>query len=315
MADAIVLIDAYSQIFRSFYAIRYLSDASGRPVNALYIFTKLLLELQERYPTRRGAMLFDCGKVEFRLKLNPEYKANRPPMPEDLKAQMPRIKEMAAAFGWNQYAVPGFEADDLIGAIAASCPEREIRIVSSDKDLSQLVTEKVKLVSPAGGNKGGFEERGIAEVLGKFNVPPEKIVDFLALVGDSVDNIAGIPGIGPKGAAEFIKVCGGISAYLSDPAVAAGSKFEKKLAGQEELLRRNLELVRLRRDLPPELADLDSALARSEVDWEKVRALCEEAGFRSILKLLPAAAAEAEADLFAPPPAPAPPKLEQGELF
>ncbi len=286
-ANRIMLFDAYSQIFRAFYAIRYLSDPSGNPVNALFVFTKLLLELERKYPSRYGAMLFDCGKVDFRLKLNPDYKANRPPMPDDLKKQIPLIREMASAFGWPQYAVTNFEADDLIGGIVAASPGREIRIVTSDKDLSQLVTDDVKLVAPAGAKQGGFEERGTDEVYAKFGVPPQLISDYLALVGDSSDNIPGIPGIGPKGAAEMLQKCGGIEKYLADKTLLAGSKFEKKLAGQDEFLKCNLQLVRLKTELPPELSDLPAALERAETDWAKIREICEKHGFKSIVRDLP----------------------------
>ncbi len=314
----VVLIDAYSQIFRSFFAIRMLTDPQGKPVNALYIFTKLLLELDKNYPSPQGAMLFDCGKVEFRLKLNPDYKANRPPMPEELKCQIPRLKEMASAFGWAQYAETGFEADDLIGGIASHLKDREIRIVSSDKDLSQLVNSHVKMLSPAKG--GGFEERGIDFVREKFGIPPEKVADYLALVGDTADNIAGVAGIGPKSAAQLLQNIT-LEEYIADPACLTEPKFAAKLEGQGELLRRNLGLVRLKCELPATFADLDQMLARRAVDWAKVRALCEEAGFKSILKELPATeeAVQEEDDLFAAPlpvaEKSAASAMEQGELF
>ncbi|MCQ2378633.1 MAG: hypothetical protein MJ016_05410, partial [Victivallaceae bacterium] len=311
----IVLLDAYSQIFRAFFAIRMLTDGAGNPVNALYIFTKLLLELERDYPSPRGAMLFDCGKVDFRLKLNPGYKANRPPMPEDLKCQIPRIKAMADAFGWPQYAENNFEADDLIGGIVRRCAGREIGIVSADKDLSQLVDARVRMISPAKG--GGFEERGIDFVVNKFGVPPEKVADFLALVGDSSDNIEGIPGIGPKGAAQLLQNVT-IESYLQDPAALDGTQFAAKLAGREELLRRNLALVRLKCELPEKFSDLDARLCRRPADWEKVRILCDEAGFRSIVRELPSVGEAGTGDLFAAPPPEnkpeTPPAIEQGEL-
>ena len=118
MADELILIDAYSQIFRAFYAIRQLTNSRGEPTNAVFVFTRLLLGIQKEYPTSRGAMLFDCGKVEFRMKLNPEYKANRPPMPEALRTQIPVIRELAEAFGWPLLEEPEYEADDLAAAFA-----------------------------------------------------------------------------------------------------------------------------------------------------------------------------------------------------
>ena len=339
----VVLIDAYSQIFRSYYAVRRLTDGEGNPVNALYVFTRLLLGLERERPTRRGALLFDCGRVAFRLKLLPEYKANRPPMPEDLRCQLPRIREMAAAFGWPLLQSEGYEADDLIGAFARAAAPAEVRIVSADKDLSQLlVEERVKLLSPEKGNTGALVERGAAAVREKFGVAPERIPDYLALVGDSSDNIAGIAGIGPKSAAELLNTFGAIENWIDAPERLAGSRFAAKLAGQEELLRRNLGLVRLRTELPAEFADPAAVLAKSAPDWGAIAELCRRCAFRSILKELPAEAATApaasespvptaaeEGDLFAacapaaPAPEPAPaekpadsaPEMVQGELF
>ena len=282
----LVLIDAYSQIFRSFFAIRHLTTSKGEPVNALFVFTRLLLDLAKKYPSERGAMLFDCGKVEFRLKLNPEYKANRPPMPDELATQMPWIKMMAEAFGWPLVSFPDYEADDLAGAFALAEKTLEVRIVSSDKDLSQLVDDRVKLVSPGHGNTGAFVERGESEVKEKFGVAPKLIPDYLALVGDSSDNIPGVPGIGPKSAAELLNSCGAIEAWIDDPERLPVEKFRKKLVGQSELLRKNLQLVRLRCELPTELASPET-LVRRAPDYAKIAELCRRFEFNRILRDLP----------------------------
>ena len=323
----LVLIDAYSQIFRSFFAIRQLTTSKGEPVNALFVFTRLLLDLAKKYPSKRGAMLFDCGKVEFRLKLNPEYKANRPPMPDELKTQMPWIKEMAEAFGWPLVSCPDYEADDLAGAFALAEKSDDVRIVSADKDLSQLVDDRIKLVSPGHGNTGAFVERGVAEVKEKFGVPPELIPDYLALVGDSSDNIPGVPGIGPKSAAEILNSFGKIETWLDDPQKITIEKYRKKLEGQNELLRKNLGLVRLRCEVPPELTAPDT-LVRREPDYAKIAGLCRRFEFNKILRELPEAP-KPEADdalpLFSAAPTPKPPvkpepakpekDFEQGSLF
>ena len=210
--EALVLVDAYSQIFRSFYAIRMLTNSKGEPVNALFVFIKLLLQLEEKYPSRYGAMLFDCGKVAFRLNLNPEYKANRPPMPAALKSQIPLIREAASAFGWELIQHEDFEADDLIGGMCGKYSGMPVEIVSSDKDLSQLIDDRVSMLIPGSG--GGFERRGTEEVLSKFGVPPSQIIDFLALIGDNADNIPGVPGIGPKSAAEILHLWGDVEKWL-----------------------------------------------------------------------------------------------------
>jgi len=327
----LVLIDAYSQIFRSFYAIRRLTNSKGEPVNALFVFTRLLLDLAKKYPSERGAMLFDCGKVEFRLKLNPEYKANRPPMPEELKTQMPWIKQMAEAFGWPLVSYPDYEADDLAGAFARAEMSADVRIVSSDKDLSQLVDGRVKLVSPGHGNTGAFVERGEREVAEKFGVVPALIPDYLALVGDTSDNIPGVPGIGPKSAAELLNTCGAIETWLAAPEKVTAEKYRKKLAGQRELLEKNLRLVRLRCELPEALNSPDT-LARRKPDYAKIAELCRRFEFNRILRDLPEpppSPARTDEDdalpLFAaaaappPPEKPEPPKpeksFEQGSLF
>ena len=309
--DRAVLIDAYSQIFRSFYAVRALSDPKGRPVNALYIFTKLLICLEREHPGTVGAMLFDCGKVDFRLKIAPAYKANRPPMPDELKQQMPAIREMAESFGWPLLSAENYEADDLIGGFARAFPG-EVLIVTSDKDLSQLVDSRVSILAPAKGSGGGFTRRGEKEVFEKFGVGPELIADYLALVGDSSDNIPGVQGIGPKSAAALLNELGPIESWIGFPDKIAGSKFSAKLANQEELLRKNLVLVRLKTTLPDKFSDVPHALARRAPDWEKITALCREYAFNGILRELPCqsepeAAAETAAggpeqpDLFAAP--------------
>lgn len=323
MADELILIDAYSQIFRAFYAIRQLTNSRGEPTNAVFVFTRLLLGIQKEYPSCRGAMLFDCGKVEFRMKLNPEYKANRPPMPEALRAQIPVIRELAAAFGWPLLEEPEYEADDLAAAFARAA-DGPVKIISSDKDLAQLVDERVTMLSPASGN-AGFEERGVAEITAKFQVPPALLIDYLALLGDSSDNIPGVPGIGAKGAAQLLNTCGPVSEWLERPEKLAGTRFEKKIAGARDILKRNRELIRLRSDLPPRFADLGTVLARREPDWGKIAGICRRMELKSILKELPAPPAGVSGpesdDLFsalpAAPPVPEPSAgiMEQGELF
>ena len=323
MADELILIDAYSQIFRAFYAIRQLTNSRGEPTNAVFVFTRLLLGIQKEYPTSRGAMLFDCGKVEFRMKLNPEYKANRPPMPEALRTQIPVIRELAEAFGWPLLEEPEYEADDLAAAFARAA-EGPVKIISSDKDLAQLVDDRVTMLSPAPRN-AGFEERGVAEITAKFQVPPALLIDYLALLGDSSDNIPGVPGIGAKGAAKLINTYGTASEWLEHPEKLAGTKFEKKLAGAGDILKRNQELIRLRSDLPERFSYLGAVLARREPDWAKLADICRRMALKSILKELPVVPGNApepdQDDLFpaasaAPAPETAPsPAMEQGELF
>ena len=284
----VVLIDAFSQIFRAFYAIRQLNNHRGEPVNALYVMTKLLLQMEKNHPCARGAMLFDCGKVAFRLELLPEYKANRPPMPDPLKIQMPRIEEMAAAFGWPLLRAENYEADDLIGAFAARYGS-EVLIVTGDKDLSSLVDERVHLLKPARSG-GGFIECGPEEVVNDFGVVPALIPDYLALLGDSVDNIGGVPGIGAKSAVELLNNYGSVVNWFDDEGKLTfeNSKFSAKLAGKKELIQRNLGLTRLKMELPEEFSDCSAVLVKKSPDWQRIADLCADNDFKSLLKEIPA---------------------------
>ncbi len=281
---SLVLVDAYSQIFRSFFAIRRLTNARGEVVNAAFVFTKLLLQLEKNHASEFGAMLFDCGKVAFRLKLNPEYKANRPPMPDELKSQIPLIRKIAEAFGWPLLQYENFEADDLIGGFAARYSDLPVEIVSSDKDLSQLIDQRVFMLIPV---SGGFEKRAEKEVVEKFGVVPSEMVDYLALLGDASDNIPGVPGIGPKSAAEILHTFGSADKWLDDPAlIDPGHRLAKKLLPALDVVRKNRELIRLRTDLPDDL-NLSAPPVRQEPDWDTIRTICEDNQFRSILKELP----------------------------
>ncbi len=328
-SGTVVLIDAYSQIFRAFYALRTLSDSSGRPTNAIFVFTRLLIGIERQFSGELGGMCFDCGKVAFRLALNAAYKANRPPMPEALSRQIPAIGELIDAFGWPRLQAVGYEADDLIGGFCRSLEHHDIKIISSDKDLSQLVDDHARLLVPAKG--GTFEERGRDEVMSKFGVPPELMADYLALVGDSSDNIAGVPGIGPKSAAELLNSCGPIENWLSAPEKLPCSRYAAKLAGHDDLLRRNLQLVRLRTELPEQFAIPLAVLKRKKPDWERIAAICRDHELKSILRELPQGSLhptpDAPDDLFAAAnlvpeaadndrhPNEAEPQMVQGELF
>lgn len=288
----VVLIDALSQIFRSFYAVRQLNNRRGEPVNALYLMTKLLLQMEKDHSGCRGALLFDSGKVAFRLELLPEYKANRPPMPEELQQQMPRIEEMAQAFGWPLIKVENYEADDLIGAFAVNL-SGTVFIVTGDKDLSSLVNEQVHLLKPARSG-GGFQECGPEEVLRDFGVVPELIPDYLALLGDSVDNIDGVPGIGAKSAVELLKNYGAADSWYDENGVFKfpESRFAAKLQGKQPLIKRNLGLTRLKCQLPEAYANCAAALDKKAPDWQKIANMCADNDFKSLLKELPVAPEE-----------------------
>lgn len=267
MSGEIILIDAYSQIFRGFYAVRNLTSHDGTPTNAVFVFARLLLKLHHEYPENPGAMVFDCGRVRFREELEPLYKKNRPPMPEELKVQVPLIREMAGYFGWPLWEEPEYEADDLIGALSVHT-EKPVRIVSSDKDLAQLVNDRVTMLVP--GFSGGLEARDKAGVEKKFDVRPDQIIDYLSLIGDAADNIAGLQGVGPKTAAKLLHDCDSIGEMLSDPGRIANEKLRAKVVENASLLRRNQKLIRLRDDLPERWKSPEK-LVRKKPDWERIK--------------------------------------------
>ncbi|WP_176012166.1 5'-3' exonuclease H3TH domain-containing protein [Victivallis sp. Marseille-Q1083] len=296
----LILIDAYSQIFRCFYAIRALSNSRQQPTNAIFAFARLLLQLQQEHPSESGAMLFDCGKPAFRLELAPDYKANRPPMPEELRSQLPWLRQLAEAFGWPLYEVENYEADDLVGAMALQAvPDYEVEIISSDKDLSQLVSSRVCMLVPDRLNRG-FERRGVAEVETKFGVKPEQIVEYLALLGDSSDNIPGVAGVGPKTAATLLREVGSLSRFWDRPDLVANVRLREKLLNSRELLARNIRLIQLRTEWPTQLPPLAEAIRRREPVWPAIRQIAVEMELKSLLREIPDSAVPAKEtdDLF-----------------
>ena len=281
MKNTLLLVDAFSQVFRGYFAVRALSTAAGVPTNAVFALTKLLLKLQQEYGHCDGAFVFDKGKCTARLELAPAYKANRPAMPEDLRVQMEPIRDMIRAFGWPFVEAEGFEADDLIGAAAVSEKDREVLILSSDKDLSQLITDRVKMLVPDRDGKG-LLVRDIAATKEKFGVPPEGIVDYLSLIGDSSDNIPGVEGVGPKTAAALIAQFGSIDAMLAEPEKIAKENLRNKITAARDTLDLNRKLILLNFAAP-----LDGvSFAKAEPDYGKIRELAERSELKSILKEL-----------------------------
>ena len=298
MKKKLLLVDAFSQVFRGYFAVRALSTASGTPTNAVFAMTKLLLKLQQDHGDCDGAFLFDKGKCAARLELAPAYKANRPPMPEDLRAQMEPIRNMIRAFGWPIVESEGFEADDLIGAAAVSETEREVLILSSDKDLSQLINDRVKMLVPDRDGKG-LLIRDIAATKEKFGVPPEGIVDYLSLIGDSSDNIPGVDGVGPKTAASLISQFGSIEAMLAAPEKIAKENLRNKIIASRERLELNRKLIRLNFDAPL----TGASFSKTEPDHGRIREIAEQAELKSILKELDKLPSAPEAATPEPPPA------------
>lgn len=285
MSEPIILVDAYAQIYRGYFAMPPLTNAAGQPTGAVFAFARFLLGLDRDHASPLGAVVFDVGKPAHRLALAPAYKAQRPPMPDELKAQTPVIREWLMAAGWPMVAHEGWEADDLLAGLAAHFADHPIRIVSADKDLCQLVDDRVQLLVAAD-KKGLLVTRGRAEVVAKFAVAPEQIVDYLALIGDASDNIPGVEGIGPKTAAKLIAQFGSLSELLARLAEVKNENLRHRLHAAAAQLAINRQLILLDNHLPDPAMSSIEAVTRRPPDWEAMLGLAERLELHSIAREL-----------------------------
>ncbi len=319
MNTPILLVDSYAQIYRGYHAVRYLSTPDGVPTNAVFAMTKFLLKLHRDHPSQNGAFVFDKGKPAFRMELAPDYKANRPPMPEELKSQIPVIRDLVRAFGWSLIEQDGYEADDLIAAIAKAFPRNEVVIFSGDKDISQIIDSRVTMLVP--NPAGDVARRGVEEVREKFGIEPGQIPDYLALVGDSADNIPGVEGIGPKTAAALLNQFGSAEAMFARLGEVKRDTLRDKLANAKDRFETNLKLVRLDDNPPAGTAWSIDDLKRTEPDFAAIREIAGKMSLKSILKEIekltgvPADEEDEGDSLFSSAPAsePEPPKQAEPE--
>jgi len=289
------LIDAMGFIFRAFHApMERLRSPSGMPTKVPYLFATMLRKLLRDWKPDYVGVVFDTTGPTFRDKLYDQYKAQRPPMPEDLSIQLPYVRRLCEAMRLPILEYQGYEADDVIGGLSRQGAEKklEVFIVTSDKDMMQLVGGPVSVLRPgAGPSKSDLvvDAEKVVEILG---VPPEKVPDVMALMGDSIDNIPGAKGIGEKGARELIQRFGSAEAALQHAAEVEGKRYREALENSREAVLLSKQLARIDTSAPVPL-ELDT-LRRSEPDGASLRALYGELGFTSLLKELPASAAAAE---------------------
>ena len=257
-SEKLVLVDGSGYIFRAFHGLPMMTRPDGTPINAVFGFTKMLLKLTEDLKPSHVVVIFDAGRVTFRNDIYPEYKANRSEPPEELVPQFPLVREAAKAMSLPVLEMPGFEADDLIASFARAAENQNMSclIVSSDKDLMQLVRGSVSMLDPMK-NK----TIGAAEVIDKFGVGPDKVIDVQSLAGDSTDNVPGVPGIGIKTAAQLIVEFGDLDALLARAEEIKQPKRRENLLNFAEQARISRELVTLRRDAPMPVALKDMARA------------------------------------------------------
>jgi DNA polymerase-1 len=292
------LVDGSSYLYRAFHALPELRSPQGEPTGAIYGVLNMLRRLGADYKAQARACVFDAKGKTFREEAYPEYKANRPPMPDDLASQIEPLVEAVAALGWPVLSVAGVEADDVIATLAEAARARGWRCVIStgDKDLAQLVDASVTLV-----NTMTNETLDVEGVKQKFGVAPDRIVDYLALVGDAVDNVPGVAKVGPKTAAKWLAQYGsleGVMAHAGEIGGVVGDNLRKVL----DWLPQGRELLSVKRDvgLPVSLDDL----VDGEGNLEQQKALFARFGFRSWLREASgnaAAAPAAQAEALAAP--------------
>jgi DNA polymerase-1 len=278
--ETLYLVDGSSYIYRAYYAIRHLSSPGGFPTNAIYGFIQMLLKLLKDYNPQHVAVIFDAGRTTFRTEMYPEYKANRAAMPDDLRMQMEPIREVVRAFNIPTLELQGYEADDIIGALAGRFAAQggKVVVVTGDKDLMQIVTDHVTLLDTMKG-----KESGVADVIERFGVAPELVIDILGLSGDSSDNIPGVPGIGEKTAAKLIQEFGSLDTLLARADEVKGKVGEKLREFRDQaLLSRRLATIEL--NVPLEV-DLESLTAR-EPDQEALNSIFKKFGFTTLIKEL-----------------------------
>ncbi len=283
MKKTLLLVDGSSYLYRAFHAMPDLRNAQGEPTGAIYGVVNMMRRILLDYPAQYAACVFDARGKTFRDDLYPDYKSHRPSMPEELASQIEPIHAAIRAMGWAVLSVPGVEADDVIGTLAQRAQEQDIHTVIStgDKDLAQLVTSHITLV-----NTMSNEELNPEGVVRKFGVAPNRIVDYLMLVGDTVDNVPGVQKVGPKTAAKWIDEFGSIETLVERSAEIKGVAGENLRAAISQFtLTRELLTIKTDCELEAELADIE-ALAPQPHDKEILTGLFERYGFKSWLREL-----------------------------
>ncbi|MBI4462801.1 MAG: DNA polymerase I, partial [Acidobacteria bacterium] len=275
------LIDAMSYIFRAYHApmAQRLASAQGVPTQAVYFFANMLRKLLREHQPDYLAVVFESKGPTFRDALFKEYKAQRPPMPDDLAVQLPYIRRLCEGLRIPILEYEGFEADDVIGTLARQAAAAGVQavVVSSDKDMLQLVRDGVRVFSPT--REKFFDA---AEVEEYFGVPPDKVVDVVGLMGDAIDNIPGAKGIGEKGARSLVQEYGSVEAALAHAGEVKHKKYREALEQQREQVLLSKKLAAIHTDVPVPLK-LES-LRRTDPDREALRSLFAELGFTTLLR-------------------------------
>ena len=284
--NRLLIVDGHAYAYRAFYAIRELRSPSGQPTNAIYGFVKMLGKMRATVKPTHWVVVWDGGLSADRMAALPEYKAQRPEMPDDLRPQFEEIVGYLKAARIESFRRDGVEADDYIACLArhATAAGMSVVIASSDKDFMQLVSPQVGLLNPNDKSETIWTDE---QVRAKTGVGPGQIVDWLALMGDTVDNIPGVPGVGPKTAADLLNRFGSVDALLGCLAEVKQEKLQASLRASVAAVQRNLKLVRLQADLPCDFAP--DKLVEKPADAGQLGELFRHWGFKGMLEDLRAA--------------------------
>lgn len=310
MSHSVLIIDGTALAYRAFYALRDLSTRDGRPVNALFGFIRMIRQLTKHWRPERVIVTFDGGSPAHRLEKCPEYKAQRAPMPDDLRRQLPWMNEYLAAAGIPMVLLKGQEADDVMATLATRAADAgaDVRLVTSDKDLMQLVSERIRIVPPSKTQ----DELDVDGVVAKTGVKPEQIVDWLALIGDTSDNIPGIMGVGPKSAAKLLQQFGSLEECLarSDEIEPAG--LREKIQAGRATAELNVELMELDREVPgvPEWEEIPAPMP----DLDKMKSFFETYELRQFAAELVEEQQASSVSRSPRPPKPAPKPADDGQM-
>jgi DNA polymerase-1 len=292
--DRLLIVDGHAYAYRAFYAIRELRSPSGAPTNAVYGFVKMLEKMRGAVGPTHLIVVWDGGLSAERMAALPEYKAQRPETPDDLKPQFDEIASYLKAANVASFRGDGVEADDYIACIARHAADAgwQVVIASSDKDFMQLVSPRIGLLNPNDKSETIWTDE---QVRGKAGVGPSQIVDWLGLMGDSVDNIPGVPGVGPKTAADLLKQFGSVAELYARLEEVKSEKLRASLRASADAVKRNLALVKLRDDLPCEF--LPENLVAKPAEAGRLRELYQRWGFKGMLAALEGSVAERQAVL------------------
>lgn len=276
----LVLVDGSSYLFRAYHALPLLTNSKGEYTNAILGVTNMLKKLVETYPEAYFGVIFDAPGKTFRNDMYPEYKANRASMPDELREQIKPLHQLIKAMGLPLVMEPGVEADDVIGTLAKQAEEEDLNVVIStgDKDIAQLVTNKTSLINTM--NNQWLDEEGVKE---KFGVSPDMIIDYLALMGDTSDNIPGVPKVGPKTAAKWLNAYGSLDEIIARADEVKG-KVGESLRDHLDAIPLSKELVTIKCDVPLDKAPAD--LIRTQPDTETLKEMVSHYEFNSWLKQL-----------------------------